>query len=88
MPNTISAIRREREIRRRTQINRRNLVRARTLEKKTRSLVADNAIDDAKKTLNEAFSALDKAAKKGAINTAAANRRKSRLASAVWGAKS
>lgn len=84
MPNTISAIRREREIQRRTQINRRNVVRARTLEKKTRALAASNSVDEAKKTLQEAFSALDKAAKKGSINQRAANRRKSRLANAVW----
>ncbi len=78
MANTKSALKEIRKIGRRRQRNR--LVRAstRTLTKTaTRAVQAGDA--DAPKLLNEAVSALDKAAQKGVIHKNAAARRKARL---------
>lgn len=85
MPNSKSAIRRERESARRTEINRSTRVRARSLEKNLRAMTTEGTSDEAKEALKTAFSAIDKAAKKGVIQKGAADRRKSRLAKRVYG---
>lgn len=86
MPNSKSAIRRERESARRTEINRSTRVRARSLEKSVRSMTSQGTSDEAKEALKTAFSVIDKAAKNGVIKKGAADRRKSRLAKRVFGA--
>lgn len=53
--------------------------RARTFIKKTRKLLAEGKIEEAKEALRLAVSALDKAAEKGIIHKNNAARRKSRL---------
>ncbi len=79
MANTKSALKEIRKTERRRQRNR--LVRAstRTLTKNaTRAIESGDA--NATQALNEAISALDKAAQKGVIHKNAAARRKARLA--------
>lgn len=86
MPNSKSAIHRERQSARRTEINRVSRVRARSIEKNVRNMTAEGTSDEAKAALKVAFSVIDKAAKKGVIQKGAADRRKSRLAKRVFGA--
>jgi small subunit ribosomal protein S20 len=80
MPNTLSAERRTRSTARRQQRNRAAKSKVRTMEKRYLALVSEGKKEDADLALREVTSALDKAAKKGAIHWAAVNRKKSRLA--------
>ena len=62
-----------------------NVRRSRALTsttKKVKKLMTTSA-DDARKSLSEAYQAIDKAAKRGIIKPNAASRKKSRLAKAV-----
>jgi small subunit ribosomal protein S20 len=83
MPNTKSAKRRMRGNERKHQHNRAVKSSLRGVEKDYRTLVAAGKKDDAAKALPGVHSAYDKAVKSGAIMRATANRKKSRLATAL-----
>ena len=83
MPNTKSAERRARSSERKHQHNRSVKSRLRRLEKDFRTLLADGKRDEAAKGLPAIHSAVDKAAKCGALPRATVNRKKSRLAAAL-----
>lgn len=80
MPNTLSAKRRVRSTARRHERNRAVKSRIRTLEKKYLALLKESKVEEAREALSVVTSALDKAAKKGVIHKAKADRKKSRLA--------
>lgn len=61
--------------------------RTRTEVKKARTLIASGKLGDAEQALQEAISALDKAAEKGVIHKNNAARRKARLMTALNKAK-
>ncbi len=79
MANTQSAIKRIRSSERRRRINQVHRSRARTFVKKTRSLIQKGSFDEAEVTVQQAMSALDRAAQKGVIHKNNAARRKARL---------
>jgi len=79
MPNTKSAERRARVSQRRHTRNKAVKSRLRTLEKGYRTAVTGGKQEDASAALRAAVSAIDKAAKKGVIPKARADRKKSRL---------
>ena len=80
MPNTKSAERRMRNSARKNLRNRSVKSRLHTLETSYLELLSAGKKDDAAKELRTLTSALDKAAKSGAVHRATANRKKSRLA--------
>jgi small subunit ribosomal protein S20 len=80
MPNTLSAERRARSSARRQARNRAVKSKVKTLEKRYLSLLAEGKQDEATQALSHVTSALDKAAKKGVLHRASADRKKSRLA--------
>lgn len=80
MANTLSSKKQARVRERRRLINKTRVVKFRKEEKKIRSLLADGNKEEATKELPALFSALDKAAKKGAIHKNKANRTKSHVA--------
>ena len=77
---TPSGKKRVRQAERRAAINGPRVSRAKTLVSKTVKIAAGQAEGDATASLAEAYAALDRAAKIGAIHPNAAARRKSRLA--------
>lgn len=79
MPNTKSAERRMRSSARKRSHNRSIKSRLHTLEKNYLALVSAGKREDAATALRAVTSAFDKAAKKGAMHKAAADRKKSRL---------
>lgn len=79
MANTKSAIKRIRSSERKRKINQVYRSRARTFVKKTRALIAAGNLEEAEVMVQQAASALDKAAQKGVIHENNAARRKSRL---------
>lgn len=79
MPNTKSAERRMRGNARKQTHNRVLKSRLHSLERKYLSLVTAGKKDDAAAMLRTVSSAFDKAAKSGAVHTATADRKKSRL---------
>lgn len=79
MANIRSAIKRIRSSERRRNINQIHRSRARTQIKQTRRQIADGELSEATVSIQEAISALDKAAQKGVIHKNNAARRKSRL---------
>ncbi len=79
MPNKKSAENRVRNSARRQVINKRVKSILKTREKKFLANVQSGNATDAKTALSAAISALDKAAKKGVIHWAKADRKKSRL---------
>lgn len=79
MPNTKSAERRARTSARRNARNKSVKTRLRTLEKNYRTLVGSSKKEEAGTALRAAISAIDKAAKRGVIPKARADRKKSRL---------
>ncbi|MHB8519962.1 MAG: 30S ribosomal protein S20 [Limisphaerales bacterium] len=87
MPNTKSAERRARNSVRKHQHNTVIKARLKTLEKKYRSLVSAGNRDEAASALRAASSAFDKAAGSGVIHKRKADRKKSRLALVLGGAK-
>lgn len=83
MPNTKSAARRMRASERRRVHNLRIRTRLRRLEKTYRKLLGAGNRDEAAKLLRDVTSAYDKAVKSGVVHWATANRKKSRLATAL-----
>jgi small subunit ribosomal protein S20 len=83
MPNTKSAARRMRANERRRIHNLRVRTRLRRLEKTYRKLLSAGSRDEAAKLLRDVTSAYDKAVKSGVVHWATANRKKSRLTSAL-----
>jgi small subunit ribosomal protein S20 len=79
MPNTKSAERRMRNSARKHAQNRSAKSRLHTLERNYLELVGAGKKDEASQALRNISSAFDKAAKNGAIHSATANRKKSRL---------
>lgn len=80
MANTPSAIKRVRQNARRARINTPRRTAAKTYVAKAIRVATSSGAGDAAGALAEAISALDRAAKSGAIHPNAAARRKSRLA--------
>jgi small subunit ribosomal protein S20 len=80
MPNTKSAERRMRNSARKHSQNRSIKSRLHTLEKGYLDLLSAGKKEDASKALSTVTSAFDKAAKKGVVHRATADRKKSRLA--------
>ena len=87
MPNTKSAERRMRNSARKRLQNRSVKSRLHTLEKNYLKLVTAGKKDDATKAYKDLSSAFDKAAKRGVVHRATANRKKSRLAVRLTPAK-
>jgi ribosomal protein S20 len=83
---TPSGKKRVRQAERRAAVNGPRASKAKTLVAKTLRIATGQVEGDATLTLAEAFSALDRAAKSGAIHPNAAARRKSRLATKVGAA--
>ena len=79
MANTRSAIKQIRSSARKRERNRVFRSRARTLINKTRKLIAEGKIEEAREEAQLAIVALDKAAQKGIIHKNKAARCKSRL---------
>jgi len=79
LANTKSAIKAVRQSERKRVRNRRVVSSTRTYVKKVRTALDAGDADQARVALQQAVSALDKAAQKGIINKNAAARRKSRL---------
>jgi len=85
--NIKSAIKEIRASERRRKVNQLHRSRARTQVKQVRILIEDGELTEAQAMLSQAASALDKAAKKGALHPNTAARRKSRLMKALNRAK-
>ena len=83
MPNTKSAQRRMRNSARKKTHNQAAKSRLKTLERNYLALVSGSKKDEAKSSLSQVASALDKAVKAGVIHKRTANRKKSRLARRV-----
>ena len=83
MANIQSSIKRIRSSRRKAQYNQIARSTARTYVKKARTLIEQGNLDQAALVVNQAMSALDKAAEKGVIHRNNAARRKSRLVKAL-----
>jgi len=83
MANNKSAIKRWHQSLRRRDRNRSRRSLARTAVRQVRETVADGDTTTTVATLSQAFSALDRAAKNGAIRTGKADRQKRRLAALV-----
>jgi len=79
LANTQSAIKNIRSSERKRQYNLVHRSKARTYVKKTRELIAAGQLDEAEIVVQQAISALDKAAQKGIIHKNNAARSKSRL---------
>jgi small subunit ribosomal protein S20 len=87
MPNTKSAERRVRNSERKRLHNRSITSRLKTLERAYEATAKGGDKQKAGEAFRNLSSALDKAAKSGVIHKARANRKKSRLASALAAAK-
>jgi small subunit ribosomal protein S20 len=83
MPNTKSAIKAMRQNAKRRKTNLDVLGKIKTAEKAVRKNVTAGNLDEAKKALQQAYAALDKAAKKHVIHANNASRNKSRLSKFV-----
>lgn len=79
MANTASAIKRVRQAAHRRAVNQPRRSAAKTLVSRAVSTAVGGDVEQAREALLRAISALDRAAKSGAIHRNAANRRKSRL---------
>lgn len=80
MPITKSAKKALRGSLKKKAVNDRNKKNVKEAIKKIEKLVKEDKKSDAKKTLGEAFSAIDKAQKKGVLKKNTASRKKARLA--------
>ena len=87
MPNTKSAMKAMRQNIKRRQINLKVLESIKKSAKQVRKAVAVGKKDEIAKALTQAYSALDKAAKKHVIHRNNASRSKSRLAALAAKAK-
>jgi small subunit ribosomal protein S20 len=83
MPNTKSAIKAMRQNAKRREVNLTALSKIKKAEKAVRKAATAANMDEAKKALQQAFAALDKAAKKNIIHANNAARNKSRLTKLV-----
>ncbi|HEY4668153.1 MAG TPA: 30S ribosomal protein S20 [Tepidiformaceae bacterium] len=84
MANNKSAIKRWHQSLKRRDRNRSTRSLARSAVRTLRETVADGAAqEEVKESLSRAYSALDRAAKKGAIHTGKADRQKRRLAALI-----
>lgn len=83
MANHKSAIKRWKQSLKRRDRNRSTRSAARSAVRNLREAVASGQPGDVSTALRDAYSALDRAAKKGAIHTGKADRTKSRLAALV-----
>lgn len=79
MAHTRSAIKRIRQAERRRIHNQMVRSRVKTLIKRARSLIEDGNLDQARLSVGDAISALDRAAERGVLHRNNAARRKSRL---------
>ena len=86
MPNKKSAERRVRNSARKQLVNKSVKSLLRTRERKFLAALKNGNKDEAKTALSAVISALDKAAKKGVIHWAKADRKKSRLSLRLSGA--
>ena len=87
MANTKSAKKRIRQIEKRTARNRHYISGARTHIKRVRKLIAEGRLDEAEETARQAYSTLDKAARKHVLHPKNAARRKGRLMAALAAAR-
>ena len=87
MANTKSAKKRIRQIEKRTIRNRNYISGARTHIKRVRKLIAEGKLDEAEENARQAYSTLDKAARKHILHPKNAARRKSRLMAALAAAR-
>jgi len=83
MANNKSAIKRWHQSLRRRDRNRSNRTFARSAVRNVREAVAGGDAEAIKTSLGAAYSALDRAAKKGSIHKGKADRQKSRLAALI-----
>lgn len=83
MPNTKSAKKAMRQAERRRVVNTKTKTKMKAAVKQVRKSVLEKNSDSTLEELKKAYSALDKAAKKGVIHKNTANRKKSRLAKAI-----
>ena len=83
MANLKSSMKRVRSSRRRAQYNQITRSTARTYVKKARALIEQGNLEEAAAVVDQAVSALDRAAQKGVIHRNNAARRKSRLVRAL-----
>ena len=87
MANTNSAKKRIRQTEKRTARNRHYISGSRTYVKKVRKLIAEGKLDEAEETAKQAYSKLDKAARKSVLHAKNAARRKGRLMAALAAAR-
>ena len=87
MANTKSAKKRIRQTEKRTARNRQYIAGSRTYVKKVRKPIADGKVDEAEEAAKEAYSKLDKAARKNVLHPKNASRRKGRLMAALAAAR-
>jgi small subunit ribosomal protein S20 len=83
VPNTKSAIKAMRSSARKRVFNQKTKDTMKSEIKGIKKLLDQGNLEEAKKKLSEAMSAIDKAAKKGVIKKNNASRKKSRLAQAL-----
>ena len=87
LANTESAKKRIRQTEKRTERNRHYKASARTYVKRVRRLIAENKLDEAELVAHDAYSTLDKAARKNIVHPSNAARRKGRLMAALAAAR-
>lgn len=83
MPNTKSAMKAMRQSSRRRTINLKTKTNLKAAVKQVKKSVVEKKPKEALAELQKAYSALDKASKKGVIHKNTASRKKSRLAKAI-----
>ncbi len=87
MANIKSAKKRIRQTEKRTARNRHYIAASRTYVNNTRQLIDAGKLDEAEEMARNAYSALDKSARKGVIHRGNAARRKGRLMARLAAAK-
>jgi small subunit ribosomal protein S20 len=87
MANKESAKKRMRQVDKRTERNRMYKASARTYIKKVRRLIDEGKLDEAEVAAQNAYSTLDKAARKNIIHPGNAARRKGRIMAALAAAR-
>ena len=83
MANTRTAKKRIRQTEKRTARNRYYISGSRTQIKRVRKLIAEGKLDEAEEAAKQAYSTLDKAARKHVLHPRNAARRKGRLMAAL-----
>lgn len=87
MANTKSAKKRIRQIEKRTVRNRHYISGSRTQIKRVRKFIAEGKLDEAEEAARQAYSTLDKAARKHILHPRNAARRKGRIMAALAAAQ-